>query len=64
VLPQASDLINAAALGQLAAAEASEAALQAQLTQQLSAFEAAQADKAALAQRMTALQVRAETAAL
>jgi hypothetical protein len=32
-------------------------ALQAQLSQQLAAFEAAQADKAALAQRMTALQV-------
>ncbi|WIA27986.1 hypothetical protein OEZ86_010576 [Tetradesmus obliquus] len=53
---QASELIHAAALGQLAAAEASEVALQAQLSQQLAAFEAAQADKAALAQRMTALQ--------
>jgi hypothetical protein len=64
VLVQASDLINAAALGQLAAAEASEAALQAQLSQQLAAFEAAQADKAALAQRMTALQVRGRAASL
>jgi hypothetical protein len=63
-LLQASDLINAAALGQLAAAEASEAALQAQLSQQLAAFEAAQADKAALAQRMTALQVRGGSATL
>eukprot|EP00878_Enallax_costatus_P033874 GHUV01037450.1.p1 GENE.GHUV01037450.1~~GHUV01037450.1.p1 ORF type:complete len:485 (+),score=204.31 GHUV01037450.1:188-1456(+) len=53
---QASDLANAAALGQLAAAEAAEVASREQLSKQLAAFEAAQADKAGMSQRLESLQ--------
>jgi uncharacterized membrane protein len=53
---QASDLLNAAALTQLAAAEDAELSVRAALTQQVAAFEELQADNAALAQRMLDLQ--------
>lgn len=57
-LLQASDLINAATLSQLEAAEASELTCRDQLNKHLEAFEASQADKVALAKRMEELQVR------
>jgi cell division protein FtsB len=44
-------------MGQLAAAEEAELAVRAALSQQVAAFEALQADKAALEQRMQDLQV-------
>lgn len=56
---QTSDLANAAALNQLAAAEASEVASREQLSKLLAAFDAAQADKVAMNHRMEALQVPA-----
>lgn len=54
---QASDLVNAAAIAQMAAAEEAETAARSALSQQLAAFDALQADKAALWQRMQELQV-------
>lgn len=54
---QTSDLVNAAAMAQLAAAEEAEEEARAALGQQVAAFEAAQADRAATAQRMQDLQV-------
>lgn len=54
---QASDLVTAAAMSQLAAAEEAELSVRASLSQQVEAFEALQADKAALAGRMHELQV-------
>jgi hypothetical protein len=45
-------------MGQLAAAEEAELAVRAALSQQVASFEALQADKAALEQRMLDLQVR------
>lgn len=45
-------------MGQLAAAEEAELAVRAALAQQVAAFDALQADKAALEQRMQDLQVR------
>jgi uncharacterized membrane protein len=54
---QASNLVNAAAMSQLAAAEEAELSVRASLSQQVEAFEALQADKAALAGRMHELQV-------
>jgi hypothetical protein len=58
---QVCDLANAAALAQLEAAEAAEAILQEQLAQQLTAFDQAQADKTALAERLISLQVISST---
>lgn len=55
---QASDLVNAAAMSQLAAAEEAELSARAALSQQVAAYEALQADKAALAARTQELQVR------
>jgi hypothetical protein len=57
VLLQTSDLLNAAAMTQLAAAEEAELAARAALSQQVAGLEALQAEKAALAQRMQDLQV-------
>lgn len=61
MLLQASDLANATALGQLAAAEAAEVTSREQLSKQLDAFEAAQADKVAMSQRLDSLQVMLAT---
>jgi len=54
---QATDLVNAAAMAQLAAAEEAETAARSALSQQIAVLEAVQAEKAAAAQRMQELQV-------
>lgn len=56
-LLQMSDLLHAAALVQIGAAEAAETATRAQLEEQVNAFHQAQSDKAALGQRLAELQV-------
>lgn len=58
---QTSDLLNAAAMTQLAAAEEAELAARAALSQQVAGLEGLQAEKAALAQRMQDLQVSLST---